>query len=196
MPHSSVSTGVPPSDVTASMIVSAPCLRARSASALASDCTPVDVSACTNARILASGLALSASSTFCGSDRRAPAIVDDDGDAAASLHVLDHPAAENAVAAHDDLVAGIDHVDEAHFHSHRPGSGDRKSQRVVRLERVAQRLLQLLHHFDEHRVEVADRRLAHCRKHARMDLRGPGSHQVALRRIERRDLLLGCVILA
>ena len=65
MPHSSTRTGVPPSEVTASIMVSAPCLRAISASDLASDATPVEVSACTKASTLVSGLALNASSTFC-----------------------------------------------------------------------------------------------------------------------------------
>src|SRR3954462_9452944 len=66
MPHSSTSTGVPPSEVTASTIVSAPYLCAISTSVLASDCTPVEVSACTNATTFASRVALSASSSFCG----------------------------------------------------------------------------------------------------------------------------------
>ena len=67
MPHSSTSTGVPPSEVTQSTMVSMLYWCAIATSALASDCTPVEVSACTKATILASRLALQASSSFCGS---------------------------------------------------------------------------------------------------------------------------------
>jgi hypothetical protein len=67
MPHASTRTGVPPSEVTASMITIAPCFFAIAASVFASDCAPVDVSAWTNARIFASGFFPNASSTFCGS---------------------------------------------------------------------------------------------------------------------------------
>src|SRR3990172_10776529 len=67
MPHSSTDTGVPPSEVTASTMASALCLCAISTSVLASDWQPVEVSACTNARMRAPGLLRNASSTLCGS---------------------------------------------------------------------------------------------------------------------------------
>ena len=67
MPHSSTFTGEPPSEVTASMITSASCLCAISASSFASDWTPVEVSVCTNATTRASGFFFSASSTLFGS---------------------------------------------------------------------------------------------------------------------------------
>ena len=178
------------------MIVSAPCLRARSASVFRVGLHAGRRLGVHEREDLGVGIGLERVLDFLRIHRGAPAVVDDDGGAAAALHVLDHPAAEDAVPANDDLVAGIDHVHEAHLHPHRPGAGHRERQRVVRLERVAQRLLQLLHHFHEHRVEVADGRLAHRRKHPWMNLRGTGSHQMSLRWIERRDLLPGCVILA
>ena len=43
----------------------------------------------------------------------------------------------------------------------------------------------LAEHLDEHRVEVADRRLAHGGEHARVDFRRTGPHQGALRRMEQ-----------
>jgi len=67
MPHLSMYSGVPPRLVTQSMMVSAPNSCAILASASASDCAPVEVSACTKARIFASGLALKASRTLFGS---------------------------------------------------------------------------------------------------------------------------------
>ena len=68
------------------------------------------------------GIGLEGVFDFLRAHRRAPAVFHDHGDAAAALHVLDHAAAEYAVAADDDLVAGADHVDEAHFHAHRAGA--------------------------------------------------------------------------
>ncbi len=65
--HSSTRTGVPASEVTASTITSAPCLCAICVSSLASDCAPVEVSACTKATTFASLFFFSASSSFCGS---------------------------------------------------------------------------------------------------------------------------------
>ena len=132
---------------------------------------------------------------FLRAHRGAPAVFHHDRDAAAALHILDHAAAEHAVAADDDLFAGTDHIDEAHLHADRTGAGDRKGQRVVRLERVTQQFLEFFHHLDEHRVEVANGRLAHRREHARMNFGGTGSHQMALRRIEGIDLSLRSVIL-
>ena len=58
---------MPASEVTASTIVSAPCLWATETSVFASDCTPVEVSACTKATMRASGFFLSASSSLLGS---------------------------------------------------------------------------------------------------------------------------------
>src|SRR5690606_25764413 len=52
-PQSSTSNGVPPSEVTASTMVRQPCRCASAAKVWASDCAPVEVSACTNARTLA-----------------------------------------------------------------------------------------------------------------------------------------------
>ena len=65
------------------------------------------------------GFFLSASSSFCGSTGSPHSSSTTIGDAAAALDVLDHAAAEHAVAAHDDLVAGRDQVDEAVLHADR-----------------------------------------------------------------------------
>ena len=65
--HSSTLTGVPPSEVTASTITSAPCLCAICVRSFASDWQPVEVSACTKATSFASLFFFSASSSFCGS---------------------------------------------------------------------------------------------------------------------------------
>src|SRR5260370_31638720 len=65
--HSSTLTGVPPSEVTASTITSAPCLCAICVRSFASDWAPVEVSACTKATTFASLFFFSASSSFCGS---------------------------------------------------------------------------------------------------------------------------------
>src|SRR3954465_3898154 len=56
--HSSTSTGVPPSDVTASTIANESCLCAICTSVFASDWQPVDVSACTKARMRTPGFFL------------------------------------------------------------------------------------------------------------------------------------------
>src|SRR3972149_3877277 len=116
--HSSTSTGVPPREVTASTMASALCLCATSTSAFASDCTPVEVSACTNATRRAAG----------------------------ALDVFDHAPAEHPVPADDDLVPGRDQVDEAILHADRTGAGDGERKRVFGLKGVAQQRFQFLHH--------------------------------------------------
>ena len=63
MPQPSTSNSIPPREVTASTMLRQSYFLASSQSALASLRTPVDVSACTKARILISGLALRVSST-------------------------------------------------------------------------------------------------------------------------------------
>jgi len=120
-------------------------------------------------------------------DRLAPLVLDHNGNAAAALDVFDHAPAEHAVAAHDHLVAGLHHVDETVLHADRARSRYRERQRVLGLVGVAQQRLQLLHHFDENRVEIADGGLAHGGQHARMDFRRPRPHQRALRGMERAD---------
>ncbi len=124
-------------------------------------------------------------------DGLTPLVLYDHCNAPRALDVLDHAAAEHAVAADDDLVARRHHVDEAVLHADRAGTGHREGQRVLGLVGVAQERLQLFHHLDEDRVEIADRRLAHGRKHARMDLRRARPHQRALRRVERLDAFCG-----
>ena len=101
-------------------------------------------------------------------DRLAPGVFDDHGCAAEALHVLDHAAAEDPVTADDDLVARLDEIDEASLHADRTRSGNGEGQRVLGLEGIAEENLDLLHHLDESRIEVADGRPAQCRNHARM----------------------------
>ena len=67
MPQSSTLSSEPAKEVTASTIDRQLCLLANSQSCFASDMAPVEVSACTKAKILASGLSIKACSTFCGS---------------------------------------------------------------------------------------------------------------------------------
>ncbi len=126
-------------------------------------------------------------------DRFAPPVLDHHRNAAAADDVLEHAAAEHAVDAHDHLVSRRDQVDEAVLHPDRARARDREGKRVLGLVDVAQQRLQLLHHLDEDRVEVADRRLAHGGEHARVNLGRPRAHQRALRRMERMDALGRCV---
>src|SRR5882724_1890128 len=120
-------------------------------------------------------------------DRRAPFVLDDDGLAPRALDVFDHAPAEHPVPAHDHLVAGANEVDEAVLHSHGTGAGHREGERVLRLIDVAQEPIQLFHHLDEDRIEIADRRLAHGGQHARMDLGRAWTHKRSLGRVERAD---------
>jgi len=115
--------------------------------------------------------------------RLAPFVLDHHRHTAAANDVLEHAAAEHAVDAHDDLVARRHHVDEAVLHPDRARAGDGEGQRVLRLVDVTQERLQFLHHVHEDGVEVADRRLAHGRQHAGVDLRGPRAHERAFRGI-------------
>ena len=69
MPHASVSSGIAPSDVTASTTVSAPLFAASAAISWTGLSTPVDVSAWTIATMSA-GAAASARSTAAGSQAR------------------------------------------------------------------------------------------------------------------------------
>ena len=89
--------------------------------------------------------------------RLAPLVFDHDGGAANALHVLDHAATEHAIAHHDDFLARFDHVDKARFHADGAGAGKREGQLIVGLVGIAQQLLELIHHLDKNRVEVADR---------------------------------------
>jgi len=127
-------------------------------------------------------------------DRVAPLVLDQDRRAAAAHRVFQHAAAEHAVLAHDHLVARGDHVHEAEFHPDRARARQREGERVLRLIDIAQQGLELLHHLDEHRIEIADRRLAHGGQHARVDLGRAGAHQRALRRMEGMDAFRGGVL--
>ena len=117
-------------------------------------------------------------------NRLAPRILDDDRDAAGTLDVLDHAAAKNAVAADDNLVAGCNHVNEAELHANRTGAGHREGQLVFGLVDVTQQALEFFHHLDKNRIEIANRRQAHRRHHARIDFRWAGAEQGTLRRVE------------
>src|SRR6185503_11655206 len=123
--HSSTRTGVPASEVTASTITIAPCLCAICVRSLASDWQPVEVSAWTKATIFASLFFFSASDLL-RIDRLAPFVLDQHRRAAAADHVFQHAAAEHAVLAHDHLVAGRDHVDEAVLHADRARARQRE----------------------------------------------------------------------
>src|SRR5487761_2635670 len=70
MSHSSTLTGEPPSEVIASTMTKQPYRCATSTSVFASDRAPVEVAAWTKATNFVSGLAFSASSSFCGSTAR------------------------------------------------------------------------------------------------------------------------------
>jgi hypothetical protein len=126
-----------------------------------------------------------------GVNRLTPFVLDHDRRGAATLDVFDHASTEDPVSAHDHLVARRDHVDEAVLHADRAGARDREGERVLRLVNVAQQRLQLLHHLDEHRIEVADRGLAHRGEDARMDLGRAGAHERPLRRVKRADAFGG-----
>src|SRR5688572_20180182 len=127
-------------------------------------------------------------------DRIAPGFVDCDRHASATLDVLDHAAAKHAVAAHDHLVTGRNHVDEAVLHADRARPGYREGERIFRLVGVAQQRLQLLHHLDEDRIEITDRGLAHGGEYPRVNFGGTRAHQRALRRMEGMDALGGGVV--
>ena len=75
MPHTPTSSGMPPSEVTASTIVSAPCSRAIAASSRTEFTTPVDVSAwtiaTTSAGVAFSCFAARPDRTPCPTRRRA-----------------------------------------------------------------------------------------------------------------------------
>ena len=109
--------------------------------------------------------------------RLTPGILHHDRHAPAALHVLDHAAAEDAVATDDDLVAGLHQIHEAGLHAHRAGAGNRESQRVLGLERITQQYFQFIHHAGERRIEMADHRLTQGGQHPRVHVGGPRPHQ-------------------
>jgi hypothetical protein len=154
----------------------------------ASDCAPVEVSACTKASILASGIRGKCGLHLGRVDGPAPGILDHHRHAAAALDVLQHAPAEHAVDADDDLVARLHQVHEAGFHAHRAGPGDREGELVFGLEGIAQQGLGLLHHIREGRVEMADGRPRHGIEDALRHVGRPRPHQGAARRLERGDL--------
>ena len=73
-----------------------------------------------------------------------------------------HPAAEDAVDAHQHPVARLDQVDDDRLHPGRPGSRDRQRQPILGLKHVAEQVLGLVHQGGELGVEVADERRAEC----------------------------------
>jgi hypothetical protein len=119
-----------------------------------------------------------------GIDRPAPFVLDENRYTPAALDVLLHAAAEHAVDADHDRVAGLDEIHERGLHAGRAGPGDRDRQRVLGAERVLQQALQIVHHRDELRIEMPDRRPAHGGEHARVDIRGTRAHQGPGRREE------------
>ncbi len=127
-------------------------------------------------------------------DGPAPVIFDDDRFAAQPPDVVRHAAAEHAVPADDDLVAGLHQVDEAGFHAGRPGCGNRNRELVAGPERKLQQRLDFIHEADEFRVQVTHRGPRHGAKHAWIDIGGSRPHQRAGRGIEsliHTALLLG-----
>ena len=127
----------------------------------------------------------------------APGILHHDRGAAGTLDILLHAAAEHAVLAHDDLVARFHQVGETGFHAGGTGCGNRDRQLVVGLKGVLQQLLHLIHHADEHRVEMTDGGPGQGLENARVNIGRAGAHQRANGGIEGlnhgNDLLFwGC----
>ena len=118
-------------------------------------------------------------------DRASPVVLDHQRGTAAALHVLLHAAAEHAVLAHDDLVAGLDQIGKTGFHAGGTGCGNGHGQFVPGLERVFQQYLHFIHHPDEHRVQMANGRACHGSQNARADVGRAGAHQDALGRMKR-----------
>src|SRR5690606_24140762 len=72
-------------------------------------------------------------------------------------------------------------------HAHGTGAGHREGHLVPGPERVAEELLELVHHAHELGVEVTDGRARHGIEDTLVDVRRTGAHEHAPRRLERRD---------
>jgi hypothetical protein len=122
-----------------------------------------------------------------GIHRCAPWIFHDNRHPTATTHILGHALTKHPVDAHHHLVTGADQVHKAGFHPYRTRRGNREGQLVLRLEGVAQQALELIHHADEGRIQVADGGTGHGGQHPRRNIGRPGPHQGAGGRLEGRD---------
>ena len=152
MSHSSTSTGEPPSEVTASTIVSASCLCAISTSVFASDSTPVEVSACTNATSLRIRVLLQRVFELLRIDRLAPFVLDDDRRCRRSARRSRSCGRRTRrCGTRSPCRPGATRLTKQYSMPTEPGPGDRERERVLGLVGVAQQRLQLFHHLDEDR---------------------------------------------
>ena len=157
---------MPPSEVTVSAMTSAPCAWAIAAIASALLPTPVEVSAWTNETILTSGFSASASSTLSR----------EMGVPQSSSTTTGTPPVRSTFSSCRPPKAPLRHTSTLSPGSTRltkqvsmptePGPDTGKVDPVLGLERVAQELLELVHHAHELGVEVADGRPRHGVEHA------------------------------
>ncbi len=77
-----------------------------------------------------------------------------------AFQIVFHAASEDAVDAHDHLVARFDQVDHDRFHAGHSGTGNGKRQRVAGLKDLTHHFAGLVHVGDVLGVQMAERRCA------------------------------------
>src|ERR1017187_9401666 len=167
IPISSTSTGMPPSEVTQSAMVSAPTSWAASQIGCPWLYSPVEVAGLLRVKGLAPWLGQA-----------------DHLRAVAARHFA-NAVAEETVGKERELFARLDEVGHRRFHAGGAGAGDGDVELVLDGKSVAEQGADLVDHLEEERVEMADHRLPHGLVDAGRDHAGSGSEEKALRRLER-----------
>ena len=110
-------------------------------------------------------------------DRQSKRIIDHDRRGPDADDVFAHTRAKYAVLADHDLVTRLDQIDEGGFHASRTGRRDGHSQGILRLECVAQQILQFVHHADKARIQMTDGRSRHRIEDTLRNRRRTGAEQ-------------------
>src|ERR1035438_5346298 len=202
IPISSTSTGMPPSEVTQSAMVSAPTSWAASQIGCPWLYNPVEVSACTKATTRGCSRRMK-SRASCGS-KGSPHGLDRRTTSAPWRRAISpmrspkkplvrsanfSPGSMKLATAVSMPAVPVQHRHLRHrhrrFHARGAGAGDGDVELVLGGKSVAEQGADLVDHLEEERVEMADHRLPHGLVDAGRDHAGSGSEEKALRRLER-----------
>ena len=189
IPHASISTGTPPSDVTQSASSSAP-WRWASSPAPSSGCSaPVEVSACTIA--IALGFAPSSAASISSSEKTWPQGFSTRLTAAPRRSASSASRLPKKPARADQQpVARLEQAAEHRLHARHAGARHRERARIRRAEHAPEQHARLLEQLQQRRVEVAESRGREGPRHPRVDRARPGAQQHAGGRIQLAERVL------
>ncbi len=108
-----------------------------------------------------------------GGDAMPPSRLDHVHASAISLGDILHSATENAIDAHDHLVAGLDQIANTCLHAGTTRAGDGHGHLVIRLKNLPQHLSRLIHDVQVLGIQMTDRGRSQRLQHAGGNIAGP-----------------------